>query len=165
MWRGAGGCEGDLFIDRTRPGGMIISLQVNDNHCANFCSRSSLCCCNSLLLTQHQSSFTHALLPRIRTWMRISSWKLDYLTQLSACLPLIIRGRDSQTWSISAARRHVAVLQQERSRCNSILPPPVQLSGSPRLLAGRVVRLNAWSTKISNSLVFKLPPKTSQVGE
>lgn len=49
-----GGWGVELFIDRIRPGGMIISLQVNDNHCVNFCNRSSVCCCNSLLLTQHQ---------------------------------------------------------------------------------------------------------------
>lgn len=38
---------------------MIISLQVKDSRCANFFRRSSLCCCNSLLLTQHQPPFTH----------------------------------------------------------------------------------------------------------
>lgn len=31
------GGSGGLFIDRIRPGRLIISLQVNDDRCANFC--------------------------------------------------------------------------------------------------------------------------------
>lgn len=152
-----GGVE--LFIDRFRPGGMVISLQVNDNQCANFWSRSSVCCCNSLLLTQRRTRrFTHTLSPG-GTRTRILPWKLHYLTERSAWLPLIVRVnrfsdlvglRCSQKRRRSAAEAIAVQLYSPTSRV-------LLWISAPRLLAGLVVRLNAWSTqeKQQSNLVFK----------
>lgn len=123
-----------------------MSLQVNDHHRANFCGKSSACCCNSLLLTQHQTPFTHALSPpEDARECASSSGKLHYLARLPACLPLIIRPADPPTRWVSAARRHVAVAAAEATQfCPLPTHPPTPLFLGTSLVLRRAFSPDWW---------------------
>lgn len=136
----AGGVE--LFIDRIRPGGMVISLQVNDNQCANFWSRSSVCCCNSLLLTQHRTPpvYAHALSRRHTNAYFILKTSLSYLAISVASFDRprnsfsdLVGLRCSQKRRRSAAGAIAMQLYSPTSRV-------VLWLSAPRVLAGLVVR-------------------------
>ena len=87
------------------------------------------------------------------TWMRILSWKLHYLTWLSACLPLIVPLIDTQTWLVPSCS------QKRRGFAAAIAMSPnspgscaVLWLSAPRVPAGPVSGVNAWSTKLNGQI-------------